>query len=108
VRSCTDHQPSGTSDKGIEAWNYIYGDDIPGTSVSITSSAAISELSSYLNSDTVSQFGSDFSILSWWHQHKITYPILSILAKYVLTVPASTISSESTFSLAGRVIEKRR
>jgi hypothetical protein len=104
----TYHQPSGTSGKGIEAWDAIYGDDIPGTSVSITSSAAISELSSYLDSDTVSQFGSDFSILSWWHQHMITYPILSILAKDVLTVPASTISSESTFSLAGRVIEERR
>jgi hypothetical protein len=25
-----------------------------------------------------------------------------------LTVPASTISSESTFSLAGRVLEERR
>jgi hypothetical protein len=54
VRSSTDHQPSCTSGKGIEAWDDIYGDDIPGTSVSITSSAAISELSSYLDSDTVS------------------------------------------------------
>jgi hypothetical protein len=44
----------------------------------------------------------------WWHTHKLTYPILSLLAKDVLTVPASTISSESTFSLAGRVIEERR
>jgi hypothetical protein len=34
--------------------------------------------------------------------------VLSILAKDVLTVPASTISSESTFSLAGKVLEDRR
>jgi hypothetical protein len=34
--------------------------------------------------------------------------VLSILAKDVLTVPASTVSSESTFSLAGRVLEDRR
>jgi hypothetical protein len=33
---------------------------------------------------------------------------ISILAKDVLTVPASTVSSESTFSLAGRVLEDRR
>jgi hypothetical protein len=36
------------------------------------------------------------------------YPILSILAKDVLTVPVSTISSESAFSLCGRLIEERR
>jgi hypothetical protein len=67
-----------------------------------------SELSSYLDSDTETQFGSDFNILTWWKSHNQTYPILSILAKDVLTVPASTISSESTFSLAGRVLEERR
>lgn len=46
--------------------------------------------------------------MSWWHEHKLTYPILSLLAKDVMIVPASTISSESTFSLVGRVIEERR
>jgi hypothetical protein len=67
-----------------------------------------SELSSYLDSDTETQFGSDFNILTWWKSHNQTYPILSIITKDVLTVPASTISSESTFSLAGRVLEERR
>jgi hypothetical protein len=77
------------------------------TSVSSTD-AAISELSSYLDSDTVTQFDSDFNLLNWWQRHKLTYHVLSILAKDVLTVPASTVSSESTFSLAGRVLEDRR
>jgi hypothetical protein len=31
-----------------------------------------------------------------------------MLAKDVLTVPVSTISSESAFSLTGRIIEERR
>jgi hypothetical protein len=70
--------------------------------------ASTSELASYLESDTITEFDEDFNVLSWWHQHKLTYPILSLLAKDVLTVPASTISSESTFSLADRVIEERR
>ena len=67
-----------------------------------------SELTAYLDSDTVSQFDDDFNILTWWHEHKQSYPVLSILAKDVLTVPVSTISSESTFSLTGRIIEERR
>jgi hypothetical protein len=73
-----------------------------------TSTNVMSELSSYLDSDPEAKFGPDFNILKWWQQHKITYPILSILARDVLTVPASTISSKSTFSLAGMVLEERR
>jgi hypothetical protein len=66
------------------------------------------ELTSYLDSDTETKFGPDFNILIWWQRHNQTYPILSILAKDVMTVPVSTISSESTFSLASRVLEERR
>jgi hypothetical protein len=32
--------------------------------------------------------------------------VLSILAKDILTVPVSTISSESAFSLGGRVLDE--
>jgi len=71
-------------------------------------SSGLSELSSYLDSDTEVKFGPDFNILNWWQRHNQTYPILSIFAKDVLTVPVSTISSESTFSLASRVLEERR
>jgi len=67
-----------------------------------------SELVSFLDCDTVNQFNDDFNILNWWHQHKLTYPVLSIMAKDILTVPVSIISSESTFSMTGRIIEERR
>jgi hypothetical protein len=33
---------------------------------------------------------------------------LSIMAKDVLTAPVSIISSESTFSMTGRIIEEQR
>ncbi|WVZ77496.1 hypothetical protein U9M48_025355 [Paspalum notatum var. saurae] len=66
------------------------------------------ELSSYLDSDTVQKFNDDFDILDWWRDRKITYPVLSILAKDILSVPVSTVSSESAFSLVSRVIEERR
>ena len=76
-----------------------------------TSGAALataSELSSYLDSDNVNMFDDDSNILNWWRDHKHTYPVLSILAKDVLSVPVSTISSESAFSLTGKIIEERR
>ena len=65
------------------------------------------DLSSYLNSDSVS-FEQELNILSWWQTQKVSYPVLSILARDVLTVPVSTVSSESAFSLSGRIIEERR
>ena len=68
-----------------------------------------SELLAYLESEPISVYDNDdFDIINWWQEHKKSYPVLSILAKDVLVVPVSTISSESTFSLTGRVLEDRR
>lgn len=67
-----------------------------------------SELSAYFDSDIVQKYDDDFNLLTWWQDHKLTYSSLSMLAKDVLTVPVSTISSESAFSLTGRIIEERR
>lgn len=128
VRLRAQHQTTSANEgRNKMAWDDIYGDDdfdgesstsqscrrsgsgsIATSSATFATASSVSELSSYLDSDTVSQFNEDFNILSWWHEHKLTYPILSLLAKDVMTVPASTISSESTFSLVGRVIEERR
>lgn len=66
------------------------------------------ELVSYLDCDTISQFSDDFNILDWWHQHKLTYLVLPIMAEDILIVPVSTISLESTFSMTGRIIKQRR
>jgi hypothetical protein len=75
---------------------------------SSSSASSTSELVSYLDCDTVNHLSDDFNILDWWHQHKLTYSVLSIMAKGILTVAVSTISSESTFSMTGRIMEERR
>lgn len=123
--------PPSVTGKRKQNWGLIYGSDATefpypvsstpnlgnGTSASALlqqahSSAGLSsldtELSSYLDSDTLQKFDDDFNILNWWHEHKLSYPVLSILARDVISVPVSTISSESAFSLCGRIIEERR
>jgi hypothetical protein len=95
------------------AWGKIYASpevsEVSDASVLSSSfGSQVSELAMYLDSDPITVFDDGFDILSWWHEHKSNYPILSLLAKDVLTVPVSTISSESVFSLAGRLIEERR
>jgi hypothetical protein len=124
--------PPNLSDNKRTAWAEIYDDDggggllgagcsslppnldmsktIPATTLlhATSSSNTGSELLAYLDCDTVSQMDDDFNILNWWHQHKLTYPVLSALARDVFSVSVSTISSEATFSTTGRIIEDRR
>jgi hypothetical protein len=115
--------PPSLSGKKRTAWDEIYDEDddvlppnldlsrsIPATALLHAASNTNngSELTAYLDCDTVSQLDDDFNILNWWHQHKLTYPVLSTLAKDVFSVPVSTISSEATFSTTGRIIEERR
>lgn len=112
--SRTTHQ-SGMTGKRKHAWGKFFG----GTGASRSSTASsssgssgpgvgICELTVYLDSDNVAAYEDDFDILNWWHEHKLTYPILSIMARDIMSVPASTTSSESTFSLSGRILEDRR
>jgi hypothetical protein len=65
-------------------------------------------LISYLDSEPIFKYDDDFNILSWWHDHRHVYQVLSILAKDVIIVRVSTISSESIFSLVSKVIEERQ
>jgi hypothetical protein len=91
----------------------IFGDSSSGvvgpppiSTPSASSSSAICELSDYLDSDNVTSYEDDFDILLWWRDHKLTYPVLSIMARDIMSVPVSTISSDSCFSLTGRIIEE--
>jgi hypothetical protein len=111
--------PPNLSGKKRSAWDEIYDDDEGSGSASgigihpllatlhlsrdtsatsllhaaSSSASNASELIFYLDCDTVSQLDDDFNLMNWWHQHKLTYPVLSIMAKDILTVPVSTISS---------------
>ena len=48
------------------------------------------------------------SVLEWWNNWSIAYPKLSLLAKWLLGIPASSATSERIFSESERVLEKRR
>jgi len=50
----------------------------------------------------------DDQILDFWSKQTLRFPYLSKLARQVLAIPASSASSERSFSIAGRVIEERR
>jgi hypothetical protein len=49
-----------------------------------------------------------FDILSFWKGNEFRYPEIAAMARDVLSIPISTVASESTFSIGGRVIDQYR
>ena len=59
-----------------------------------------SELDAYLEEQPVRE-DEIFEILTWWKTNSNKYPVMSAMARDVLAIPLSTVSSESAFSLGG-------
>ena len=48
----------------------------------------------------------DYEPLQWWSENEKKYPRLAIIAKRVLSVPATSVPSERIFSSAGLIVTK--
>lgn len=64
------------------------------------------EIKAYLADEQSRLSASD--ILVWWFDNQGTYPILSMLARKFLAVPATSLHSEQYFSHVGNVQTNRR
>ena len=67
-----------------------------------------SELLIYLDELNVSLEDKEFDLLNWWKVNSHRFPVVSKMAKKFLTVPATSVSSESTFSTGGRTLDDYR
>ena len=63
------------------------------------------ELEVYMEQELQSRKDSNFDILSWWKVNQVEFPILSGLARDILSMQVSTVASESAFSAGGRVVD---
>nr|XP_028957574.1 zinc finger BED domain-containing protein DAYSLEEPER-like isoform X2 [Malus domestica]XP_028957576.1 zinc finger BED domain-containing protein DAYSLEEPER-like isoform X2 [Malus domestica] len=86
-------------DKLFEEFDNIYQDG--STLVEKT------ELNLYLEEKRLDR-KQELDILSWWKLEQFRYPVLSRMASDVLTIPISTVASESAFSISGRVLDQYR
>lgn len=46
--------------------------------------------------------------VKWWKENEVRFPILAMLAKSYLSVPATSTPSERLFSVAGNIVTKKR
>jgi hypothetical protein len=72
-----------------------------------TTKSSKSELRNYLK-DTSEDNVPHFDLLDWWKVNSLRYPVLAKMAKRFLTILASSVSLESTFSTGGRVLDDYR
>lgn len=52
--------------------------------------------------------GNQTDVLKWWHTNEANFPLLSRIAKFILSIPASSAASERDFSSAGLTLSDRR
>jgi hypothetical protein len=94
---------SGLAPRGVvskaELDAFLYDDLCPST-------GKCNDLDKYMIEPLMKQ--SEFDILSWWKNKKEEYPILSQMARDVMSIQVSTVGSLSAFSAGGRVIDPYR
>ena len=72
----------------------------------MTSNDVQSQLDIYL--DEGSYVGNDLDVLEYWKLNKHRFPELAIIACDTLSIPITTVASESSFSIGGRILHKYR
>ncbi|XP_075501873.1 zinc finger BED domain-containing protein RICESLEEPER 1-like isoform X1 [Primulina tabacum] len=66
-----------------------------------------SQLDLYLDEPKIDR-SSNCDVLAFWKAYQFRYPELAQMARDILSVPISTVASESSFSTGGRILDQYR
>jgi hAT family C-terminal dimerisation region len=71
------------------------------------SNVQLTELDIYLAESRL-ESDSNFDILTYWKENQARFPVLAAMARDILCIPITTVASESSFSIGGRILNKWR
>ena len=66
------------------------------------------ELNVFLNVQFNDVTHDNLDLVAWWRIHSGQFPVLTHLARDILSIPVSTVSAESAFSMADNIIDPHR
>ena len=69
--------------------------------------ASRSDLDLYLEEPLLDR-NVEMDILEWWRSVEYRWPCLTVLARDVLSIPVTSVSSEAAFSVGGRILKPSR
>jgi hypothetical protein len=61
-----------------------------------------------LNEPLVVDMNAEFDVLSFWKVNEFRYPKVAAMARDILSIPVSTVASESIFRVGGHAIDQYR
>jgi hypothetical protein len=113
VRASSSYAPSSSSSK-MSSWQLL-DEDEEDDHIASSSSLIVNrqELTTYLTTNHSylwNEFPDTnmFNVLEWWKSQSMALPILSTIAKDLLSIPVSSVACEQVFSIAGNVLDERR
>lgn len=65
------------------------------------------ELDRYLEEKRLNR-NLEIDILDYWSSNQFRFPNLALMARDILSIPISTVASESAFSTGGRILDQYR
>ncbi|KAF7132238.1 hypothetical protein RHSIM_Rhsim09G0075300 [Rhododendron simsii] len=102
--ACTAAPLTSSTSTNDEFWDFVSSNLGIGTTTAVTSRI---ELEKYLDLESINANDRrDLDVLAWWKKNEDKYPVLSIMARDLLTPTVSTVASEYAFS-AGYLVRKR-
>ncbi|MQM15645.1 hypothetical protein Taro_048595 [Colocasia esculenta] len=66
------------------------------------------DLELYFELPVLTNYSANFDVLAWWNEEEGKFPILAKIARDILSIPISTVASESAFSTGGRILDSYR
>lgn len=88
---------------------YLLHQDLIEYKEQVASDSGKSQLDTYLEEATLNlHFTAHMDVLDWWKTNSPRFPHLSIMACDLLSIPVTTVASESAFSIGSRILNKYR
>ena len=108
----SDQAPTEKTSPTSASWRLVREDlqdeEESPSSVSPSGGTSHNELNVFLNTRFTDAGSENLDLVRWWRNHSGQFPVLSTLARDIFSIPVSTVSSESAFSMAGNILDPHR